>query len=82
MTENQEIVCLNPLKICLIGPISCGKSSFVNGIAGGIISSANIQRETIKPRIYHFKKRFNHRIYLNKITDGLEDIHKENKNKS
>jgi predicted GTPase len=43
-----------PLRIGLVGRVSSGKSSFVNALAGGVISNTSLLRETLRPLYYQF----------------------------
>ena len=79
-----------PLTIFLIGEISSGKSSFLNALAGGIVSCVSLLRETINPEIYEFIDRSgkesefdpnigNHRESLERIAKILDEKHAKNK---
>lgn len=67
------------MNIFLIGEVSSGKSSLLNAIAGGIISNASIQRETIDPEIYKFDKIDKSFQSFKKISILLESKHVNNK---
>jgi GTPase Era involved in 16S rRNA processing len=63
--------------IFVVGEVSSGKSSFVNAIAGGFISTVSLQRETMNPQYYQFSKNGNE-DNIKKISDKLEKIHNSN----
>ena len=63
--------------IALIGEVSSSKSSFLNNLAGGFVSSVSLQRETFQPRLYELNKK-NHRGYLTRAMSQLSHIHTEN----
>lgn len=69
------------LKIFFVGEVSSGKSSLLNAIAGGIISNASIQRETIYPEVYPFVSNKEMKAYpsLKKAVTLLEKKHRANK---
>jgi GTPase Era involved in 16S rRNA processing len=63
--------------IALIGFINSGKSSFLNCLAHGLVSSVSLQRETLQPCLYQFEK--NSDIANIKIvSEKLDSIHCEN----
>ena len=68
-------------KIFLVGEVSTGKSSLLNAIAGGFISNASKQRETIHPEIYSFVSNKKMKAYpsFKKIASQLEKKHIDNK---
>lgn len=68
--------------IFFVGEVSSGKSSLLNAIAGGIISNASIQRETIYPEFYKFVSNEETKSYplLKKYVTLLEKKHVKNKN--
>lgn len=70
-----------PLKIFFVGEVSAGKSSLLNAIAGGIISNASIQRETINPEIYPFVSNKEMKAFpsFKKAASLLEKKHRYNK---
>lgn len=57
--------------IALVGEISSGKSSFLNSLAIGFVSSVSLQRETFQPLWYQFSKENNMdlRILFKKIDE-------------
>lgn len=69
-----------PLNIFFVGEVSSGKSSLLNALAGGIISNASLQRETICPEIYNFDN-IQTKAYssFKKIASMLEEKHLKNK---
>ncbi len=63
--------------IFLIGEISSGKSSFLNAIASGFVSSVSLQRETFSPLYYEFCETANE-SNLDTLTNSLADMHTKN----
>jgi energy-coupling factor transporter ATP-binding protein EcfA2 len=68
---------VNNFPIFLAGPNSSGKSSFLNSLAGGIVSTSSSQREVFHPEKYIFTNT-NDKNILN-VTGQLEQKHQENK---
>lgn len=66
--------------IFLTGEVSTGKSSFLNSLAGGIISNTSIQRETFQPEEYIFSNEGDDRN-ITVLTNQLKDLHEENEQK-
>jgi GTPase SAR1 family protein len=75
--------------IFLVGEVSSGKSSFLNSLAGAYVANASLQRETLKPNLYRFlsdgdsievnkETKYGGVARVNKITESLEEDHKEN----
>jgi len=67
------------MNIFLIGEVSSGKSSLLNALAGGIISNASMQRETINPEIYEFDVIDKAYPSFKKMATILESKHVTNK---
>lgn len=67
---------INPLTIALIGDVSSGKSSFLNSLGIGFISSVSLQRETSQPLWYRFSKE--HNVDVRSFADMVDQIHIEN----
>ena len=63
------------LKIGLIGEYSSGKSSLLNAMAGGFVSTNSLLRETIQTEGYVFNDRNN----MAEISNKLDEKHKNNK---
>ena len=66
-----------PTTIFLVGEISSGKSSFLNSLAGGIISSTSVQRETFNPLNYIFSTKGSNKNILS-LTKQLDEDHTKN----
>lgn len=43
---------MDTINFFVVGQVSTGKSSFINGLVGGMISSTSLNRETFKPTMY------------------------------
>lgn len=69
----------NNTTVFLCGEVSSGKSSLLNAIAGGFISSVSLQRETFNPQVFHFSQKGLEKNLVN-ITNSLSEISAENKN--
>jgi len=67
------------MKIFLVGDVASGKSSLLNAIAGGIVSSPYNQKEINSPIIYEFDKIDDAISPLHKITPVLNLGHQKNK---
>ena len=63
--------------IALIGEVSSSKSSFLNALTGGFISSVSLQRETFQPLSYKFNKTTDRKNII-AATSELSEIHKQN----
>ena len=70
------------LSIFLVGEISSGKSSFLNALAGGVVSCASLQRETIHPEIYVFSPNVDYKHPFQYLATVLDDKHRQNKSVS
>lgn len=68
---------MQPLSIFLVGEVSSGKSSFLNALAGGIVSSPSFQRETFNPEHYVFSSTGS-KNQIKLLSDTIEARHKEN----
>lgn len=66
-----------PLNIFLVGEVSSGKSSFLNALAGGIISNSSLQRETTNIQEYQFDENA-HEDNISIISTTLEQQHYKN----
>lgn len=69
-----------PFTIFLVGEVSSGKSSTLNALAGGMISSTSLQRETFSPEIYHFSNSGSEDT-VRKLADQIEASYKDNEHK-
>ncbi len=63
--------------IFVVGELSSGKSSFLNALASGFVSSVSLQRETFTPIYYKFRKNVSE-TNLDNITISMEQIHEQN----
>lgn len=62
--------------IALIGDVSVGKSSFLNSLGVGFISSVSLQKETSRPLWYRFSKE--HNVDIKTFADVVDQMHTEN----
>lgn len=63
------------MHIGLIGQVSCGKTSFLNALAGYPIGNVSLLRETFNPELWEFNSNDND-SYI-EIINGNKKIHKE-----
>lgn len=75
MVDNQIMVDRD-ITIFIVGEVSSGKSSFINGLAAGFISNVSLQRETFYPLGYIFSPKGNYQNVTN-LSKSLVKIHEQ-----
>lgn len=71
---------VKPFTMFFVGEVSSGKSSMLNAVAGGMVCSTSLQRETFSPEIYKFTKRGREES-VRKLSDQIETSYRANEAK-